>query len=173
MSQHTARRAVHLTPLLAIALLGLAAQTVHADPVVETVHLVITGGPHAGTWEGSEERGGCSAGMTGPGSWGNQFSLPKEKDPDKFNSLQLIVPDAKKAASGTKEFLILFRFGPLIAKNTEYSIETRPAEAKKKGSGSVTVDDKGATAKVSFNVTSGEGYKFEGTIDCKSVTRGG
>ncbi|WP_413858885.1 hypothetical protein [Candidatus Aalborgicola defluviihabitans] len=38
----------------------------------------------------------------------------------------------KKAASGTKEFLILFRFGPLIGKNTEYNIETRPAEAKKK-----------------------------------------
>ncbi|MBK6568972.1 hypothetical protein [Candidatus Aalborgicola defluviihabitans] len=172
MNRRTARQTTRLIPLLTVALLGLATLTVHADPVVETVHLVVTGGPNAGTWDGSEERGGCSAGMTGPGSWGNQFSLPKEKDPAKFNSLQLIVPDAKKAASGTKEFLILFRFGPLIGKNTEYNIETRPAEAKKKGSGSVTVDDRGATAKVSFNVTSGEGYKFEGTIDCKSIIRG-
>ncbi|MBK7282938.1 hypothetical protein [Candidatus Aalborgicola defluviihabitans] len=104
--------------------------------------------------------------MTGPGSWGNHL-IAQRKDPAKFNSLQLIVP-MQKAASGTKEFDSV-PLRPLIGKNTEYKHETRPAEAKKKGSGSVTVDDKGATAKVSFNVTSGEGYKFEGTIDCKSI----
>jgi hypothetical protein len=167
------RHATRFTLRIAGALLGLAALTAHADAVVETVHLVVTGGPNAGTWEASSEKGGCSAGLTGPGSWGNQLSQPKEKDPAKFNSLQLIVPDAKKAAVGSKEFFVLFRFGPLIAKNTEYTVETRPTEAKKKGSGVVTVDDKGATAKVSFNVTSAEGYKFEGAIDCKSVARGG
>ena len=165
----TSRLRLRLTGIV----LGLAALTAHADAVVETVHLVVTGGPNAGTWDASSEKGGCSAGLTGPGSWGNQLSQPKEKDPAKFNSLQLIVPDAKKAASGSKEFFILFRFGPLIAKNTEYTVETRPAEVKKKGSGSVTVDDKGTTAKVTFNVISAEGYKFEGAIDCKSVTRGG
>lgn len=161
------------TVRIAGAMLGLAALVAHADAVVETVHFVVTGGPNAGTWDASSEKGGCSAGLTGPGSWGNQLSQPKEKDPTKFNSLQLIVPDVKKAAAGSTEFLILFRFGPLIAKNTEYTIETRAAEAKKKGTGVVTVDDKGATAKVSFNVTSAEGYKFEGTIDCKTVVRGG
>ena len=162
-----------VTARIASTLFGLVALTAHADAVVETVHLVVTGGPNAGTWEASSDKGGCSAGLSGTGSWGNQLSQPKEKDPSKFNSLQLVVPDAKKAAAGSKEFFILFRFGPLIAKNTEYTVETRADEAKKKGSGVVTVDDKGATAKVSFNVTSAEGYKFEGTIDCKTVTRGG
>lgn len=168
MKQH----AIPLTLCLAGALLGSTALPAHADAVTETVHLVVTGGPNAGTWEASSDKGGCSAGLTGPGSWGNQLSQPKERDPAKFNSLQLIVPDAKKAAAGAKEFMILFRFGPLIAKNTEYTIETRHAEAKKKGSGTVTIVDKGATAKVSFNVVSAEGYKFVGTIDCKSVMRG-
>jgi hypothetical protein len=143
--------------------------TADAGAVVETVHLVVTGGPHAGTWEASSEKGGCSAGLTGPGSWGNQISQPKENDPAKFNSLQLIVPDAKKA----EEFMILFRFGPLMAQNTQYTIETRPAEAMKKGSGTVTIDDKGATAKVGFDVVSSDGYKFVGSIDCNSVIRGG
>lgn len=173
MKHHTTRLILRPITCLAGALFSLVTPTAHADAVVETVHLLVTGGPNAGTWDASSEKGGCSSGLTGPGSWGNQLSQPKEKDPAKFNSLQLIVPDAKKAASGSKEFFILFRFGPLIAKNTEYTVETRPAEAKKKGSGVVTVDDKGATAKVTFNVTSLEGYKFEGTIDCKSVARGG
>ena len=168
-AHHTGRLCTHL----AGALLCLASLSAYADDVVETVHLVVTGGPNAGTWDAQSDKGGCSQGLTGAGSWGNQLSQPKEKDPSKFNSLQLIVPDGKKAASGGKEFFIMFRFGSILTKNTEYTIETRPAEAKKKGGGVVTVDDKGSTAKVSFNVTSGEGYKFEGTIDCKSVMRGG
>ncbi len=144
-----------------------------ADAVTETVHLVITGGPNAGTWDASSEKGGCNYGFAGPGSWGNQLSSPKDTDPKKFNSLQLIVPDAKKAASGAKEFLITFGFGPLMKRSAEYTIETRPAEKKKSGSGTVTIDDKGSVAKVSFAVTSAEGYKFEGAIDCKSVMRQG
>ncbi len=172
-ARQPARNLARIGAHLAGALLCLSSLSAQADDIMETVHLVVTGGPNAGTWDAQSDKGGCSQGLTGPGSWGNQLSQPKEKDPAKFNSLQLIVPDGKKAAAGGKEFFILFRFGPLIAKNTEYTIETRPTEAKKKGSGVVTVDDKGATAKVSFNVTSGEGYKFEGTIDCKSVIRGG
>lgn len=166
------RHAILITASLVSVLLGLPALTAHAGAVTETVHLVVTGGPNAGTWDASSDKGGCSAGLTGPGSWGNQLSQPKQADPNRFNSLQLIVADVKKAAAGTKDFMILFRFGPLIAKNTEYSIETRATEAKKKGSGLVIVADKGATAKVSFNATSAEGYKFVGTIDCKSVIRG-
>ena len=150
---------------------ALCASTASADAVVETVHVVITGGKNAGTWDASTERGGCSAGLTGAGSWGNQFSLTKEKDPAKFNSLQLIVPDAKKAASGSKEFLLIAAFGPLMQRSAEYTVETRSAEPKKTGSGTVTVQDKGATALVSFNVTTAAGVKLEGTIDCKTVIR--
>ncbi len=170
---HTKALTRHMGASLASALLCLCSMSAHADDVMETAHLVVTGGPNAGTYDAQSDKGGCSAGLTGAGSWGNQLSQPKEKDPAKFNSLQLIVPDAKKAASGGKEFFIMFRFGSIMGKNTEYTVETRPAEAKKKGSGTVTVEDKGATGKVSFSVTSAEGYKFEGAIDCKSVMRGG
>jgi len=139
----------------------------------ESVHLVITGGPNAGTYDATSDKGGCSYGLGGPGSWGNQLSLPKEKDPKKLNSLQLVVPDAKKAAGGSKEFQMTVGFGPLMARSAEYTVDTRATAPKKSGSGTVTVDDKGSTGKVTFSATTAAGVKLDGTIDCKSVTRSG
>ncbi|HSY48748.1 MAG TPA: hypothetical protein VLC46_08055 [Thermoanaerobaculia bacterium] len=148
-------------------LLILTAPAVFAADVTETVHVVITGGAHAGTYDGTTDRGGCSAGMTGKESWGNQFSLVRENDPKKLNSLQLIVPDAKEAAKGTHNFFLNVAFGRITARVAEYKVETE----KKSGSGTVTVDDKGATAIVTFDATTAEGVRLQGTIDCKSVLR--
>ena len=138
-----------------------------AAEVKETVHLVITGGPNAGAYDGTTDRGGCSAGLTGPGSWGNQFSLPKEKDPRKFNSLQLSVPSARAAAVGTHDFYLSVGFGPLLRRSAEYVVDTK----SNKGSGTVTVADHGSTATVKFDVKTAGGVKLAGTIDCHSVTR--
>jgi hypothetical protein len=148
-------------------LLVLTAPAVFAADVKETVHVVITGGANAGTYDGSTDRGGCSAGMTGKESWGNQFSLVKENDPKKLNSLQLIVPDAKEAAKGTHNFFLNVAFGRITARVAEYKVETD----KKSGSGTVTIDDKGATAIVTFDATTAAGVRLQGTIDCKSVLR--
>ena len=94
-----------MTRSLAVVLASaVLAAPLFASPIKETVHVVIANGPNAGTYDGQTDRGGCSAGLTGPGSFGNQFSLPKEKDPKKFNSVQLIVPNAKAAATGTHDF---------------------------------------------------------------------
>jgi len=62
-------------------LLILTAPALYAADVKETIHVVITGGANAGTYDGSTDRGGCSAGLTGKGSWGNQYSLVKENNP--------------------------------------------------------------------------------------------
>lgn len=146
---------------------ALVAATLSAAPVKETVHVVVANGPNAGTYEGETDRGGCSAGLTGVGSFGNQFSLPKEKDTKKFNSLQLIVPDAKAAAGGTHDFELHVGFGPIMNRSAEYVIVTK----KGQGSGTVTVADHGATAMVTFDGTTAAGVKVHGTIDCKSILR--
>jgi hypothetical protein len=145
----------------------VAAPALFAADVTETVHVVITGGPRAGTYDGTTDRGGCSAGMTGKGSWGNQFSLVKENDPKKLNSVQLIVPDAKAATSGTHDFSLTVAFGRITARVAEYKVETE----HKSGSGTVTVADHGSTAIVTFDATTAAGVKLKGTIDCKSVMR--
>jgi hypothetical protein len=164
-------RFVRFVTLTAMATL-VATSLFAADPVTETVHLVVTGGPNAGTYNATTERGGCSFGLAGPGSWGNQLSDPKDKDPKHFNSLQLIVPNAKKAAGGTHEFLLKIGFGPLMHRGAEYTVETRAGEAKKSGSGTLTVLDKGTTGVVTFDAKTADGVRLAGTIDCKSVMRG-
>ena len=145
----------------------LAAPALFAAEVKETVHVVITGGANAGTYDGTTDRGGCSAGLTGKGSWGNQYSLVKENNPKVLNSVQLIVPDAKAAASGTHNFFLNVAFGRITARVAEYKVETE----KKSGSGTVTVADHGTTAIVTFDATTAAGVKLKGTIDCKSVIR--
>jgi len=148
-------------------LLTLTAPALYAADVKETIHVVITGGPNAGTYDGSTDRGGCSAGLTGHGSWGNQYSLVKENNPKVLNSVQLIVPDAKSAAKGTHDFFLNVAFGRITARVAEYKVETE----KKSGSGTVTVNDKGSTAIVTFDATTAAGVRLQGTIDCKSVQR--
>ena len=137
-----------------------------------TVHLEVVGGPHAGTYDARMTSGGCSYGLAGAGSWGNQHSIDSQ-DPKTFTSLQLIVPDAKAAASGTSAFLMTASFGPLFgAGSTSYDIDTRPNTSKKQGSGTVTVDDKGTTGKVTFDGKTASGIGLKGTIDCRKVIRG-
>lgn len=163
------------TSLRRVALIGIAALTasfavpVRAQDVVETVHLVITGGANAGAYDAQGMRAGCSAGAEGPNTWGNQLSSP-QGDPKAFNSLQLSVPDAKGAAAGTSRFLLVVGFGPLMKRTATYTVETR-ANQKAAGKGTVTVKDAGATATVNFTAETADGVKLTGTIDCKKVTR--
>ena len=78
----------------AAMLVGVGAAQISAQAVTESVHVVITGGPMAGTYDATETKGGCSTGANGPGSWGNAFSNVKA-GPKEIGALSLIVPDAR------------------------------------------------------------------------------
>jgi hypothetical protein len=136
-----------------------------------TIHLVISGGPHAGTYEAKSSDLTCSYGFAGKGSWGNQYSVTGKK-PNEFSSLQLIVPDTKDAADGTDKFLMTVGFGQLMQPGyTEHTINTQASASKKEGSGTLTVEDRGQTGKVTFKGKSGDGAGLEGTIDCHQLMR--
>jgi hypothetical protein len=143
-----------------------------------TIHLVVGGGPHAGTYDASSNDLTCTYGFAGPGSWGNQYSVTG-KSPQEFSSLQLIVPDTKDAADGTDKFLITAAFGDMMKPGyTEHTINTgaslggSSADVKKEGSGTVRVEDKGKSGKVSFKGKTKDNVTLEGTIDCHQVMRG-
>ena len=143
-----------------------------------TIHLVIGGGPHAGTYDAKSDNLTCTYGFAGPGSWGNQYSVTGKK-PSEFSSLQLIVPDTKDAADGTDRFMMTAGFGELLQPGyTEYTINTGASlsgtsdDVKKEGSGTITVDDKGKSGKVTFKGKTKENVTLEGTIDCHQLMRG-
>src|SRR3954453_10041783 len=121
-------RAVRMTFAMGVmVLVGAAAAPATAQTVTESVHVVITGGPMAGTYDATTTKGGCSTGANGPGSWGNAFSNVKAGAKE-IGALSLIVPDAKAAAAGTKQFMMQLRFGSILQQNVLYTIETRPGE---------------------------------------------
>jgi hypothetical protein len=149
-----------------------------AGATATTIHLVVGGGRHAGTYDAKSEDITCTYGFAGPGSWGNQYSVTGKK-PNEFSSLQLIVPDTKDAADGTDRFMITAGFGELLQPGyTEYTINTGASlggpsnNVKKEGSGAVTVQDKGKTGKVTFKGKTKDNVTLEGTIDCHQVMRG-
>jgi hypothetical protein len=154
----------------AAMLVGAAVAQVAAQAVTESVHVVITGGPMAGTYDATATKGGCSTGANGPGSWGNAFSNVKA-GPKEIGALSLIVPDAKAAAAGTKQFLMQLRLGSILQQNVSYMIETRPTEKSQQGEGTVKVADAGATGKVTIEGKTKDGIGVTAAIDCKTVVR--
>jgi len=137
------------------------------------IHLEVSGGENAGTYDVEMKDTGCSYGLAGEHAWGNQYSVDAS-DPKQFSSLQLIVPDTKTAANGTSSFQMTVQFGPLFGSGGHsYDVSTRPDASKKGGSGTVTVQDQGSTGKVTFDAKTSDGVGLKGTIDCQSVVRNG
>lgn len=142
-----------------------------------TIHLVVQGGPHAGTYDARSSDITCSYGLAGEGAWGNQYSVTGKK-PNEFSSLRLIVPNAKGAAGGTNRFLLTAAFGELMQPGySEHTINTgatltgETENVTGEGSGTVTVEDKGKTGKVTFKGKTKDEVALDGTIDCHQVLR--
>ncbi|HEX2778409.1 MAG TPA: hypothetical protein VHM30_02850 [Gemmatimonadaceae bacterium] len=155
----------------AAATAGDASASSETGASTGSVHLEVGSGPHAGTYDAPMTSGGCSYGLAGEKSWGNQYSIDS-KDPKQFSSLQLIVPDTKAAAGGTSTFELIAAFGPLFGDGaTRYDVNT--TNGSKKGSGKVTVEDRGTSGKVTFDVKTADGVPLKGTIDCTTVMRTG
>jgi hypothetical protein len=165
-----------IRPLFALLpLFAVGAAASHSEPAsslpATTIHLVVTGGKHAGTYDAKSDDPTCSYGLAGPTAWGNQYSVTGKKLGE-FSSLQLIVPDTKDAADGTDKFQLTVGFGDLIKPGyVEHNIDTKPDASKKTGSGTVTVQDHGKTGKVTFKGKTDDGVSLQGTIDCRQVIR--
>ena len=163
----------HLFSVLSLVLVGAGASGSGDGRGIPatTIHLLIAGGKHAGTYDAKSNDPTCSYGLAGPASWGNQYSVTG-KTPTEFSSLQLIVPDTKDAADGTDKFQLTVGFGDLLkAGYNELTIDTKPDASKKAGSGTVTVQDRGKSGKVTFKGKTEDGVSLEGTIDCGQVLR--
>ena len=157
-------------PFTALASLAfLLARSAGAQAVTATAHVVITGGPKAGSYDTQTSRAGCTMGVAGKGIFGVQISDAKGL-PDKFNAVQLTVP--KPSATGSSEFALEIGFGSVMNRTVEYTVETRPTERKLTGKGRVSVlGGDGSTPTVNFDATTAAGIHLVGTVSCKRVMR--
>lgn len=138
----------------------------------ETVRVVLTGGPDAGTYTATADPL-CTNGVIGEGGWGVQYStadLTGEKD---FTSLQLVYypdgPPAGEAMFGDTPLLVTVTIGPMLEGRT-YEISVKEAAEESAGEGSVTVQD-GDRPVIEVSGTTDDGVGIEATINCPSVTR--
>jgi hypothetical protein len=187
---HSSKLVLSSLVLAALAACGKSENTARADEggsavqvpqgsgeTATTIHLVIQGGPHAGTYDAKSGDITCTYGFAGPGSWGNQYSVMGKKA-NEFSSLQLIVPDTKDAADGTDKFLMTVGFGELMKPSwKEYTINTGASlggastDVKREGSGTITIEDKKQSGKVTFKGKTKDNVGLEGTIDCHQMMR--
>ena len=163
-------RRSRLSPLVGFLSLAVAPAHLPAQ-VVETIHLVITGGANAGTYDASPTEGGCSYAVAAPDAWASSYRSTSA-DPKKLSYVGLIIPDSEAAAKGTSEFYLEVGFGPVLHLNPDYTVQTRTdVSVKHEGSGMATVADHGATATITFSGQTAGNVKVQGTVECKSVYR--
>ena len=133
------------------------------------IKVVITGGPNAGTYNVSSTETTCSRGATGANSFGNQYSTRAAQG---LTSVQLIISDAKKAASGgTADCYLSVRFGKLIG-GTKYEFGKLPASfngGDSGGKGMATLSGSGNATTSTIEGTTKAGVKLQVTIQCRSV----
>jgi hypothetical protein len=132
-----------------------------------TIHVVIGGGRQAGTYDLKDSEQTCtSRPLADKRSWIYDYSV-RGKKPNELSALGLTVPDTEDAADGTGTFVLNVGFGD-VDENTysDHSINTLTA---KRGSGTVTVEDRGKSGKVTFKGKTADGVAVEGTIDCHQV----
>jgi hypothetical protein len=124
------------------------------------LHVVISGGPAAGTYDAKSSQTTCSRSSTDKTYFGNQYSDPSNND---FSSLQLIVQDASAFTGGGTRFLTTIT---VKGQDLNISLMSDP----KKGSGTVTIQDSGLSAKVTIKGQAAEGGAgIDATIQCNKV----
>lgn len=134
-----------------------------------TIHLVVTGGAHAGTYDAVMHDGGASYGFSGPGQFGNQYSEDGKK-PNELSSVQLVVNDVKGDKTATSGFQTTITFGPLV-NGASLNINTFPDASRPEGKGQLSLKYGGGKgpATVHFTGETKAHEKLDMTIEATEV----
>jgi hypothetical protein len=140
----------------------------------ETVRVVLTGGPDAGTYT-TDADPLCTNGIIGENGWGVQYStadLSGEKD---FTSLQLVYypdgPPVGEAMFGDTPLLVTITIGALLEGGRTYEIVDNVADdSQSKGEGTATAAE-GSPTVIEVSGTTDDDVQVEATITCPNVNR--
>ncbi|MDQ4079730.1 MAG: hypothetical protein M3125_03155 [Gemmatimonadota bacterium] len=129
-----------------------------------TIHLVLTGGPHAGTYDVDTKTRTCSHGLIRKRAWGHMFS----DDGAKPSSVQLFIPGPGGSAADGETFSFRVTFGDPLT-GPRYEIDR--TQGARDGEGTATVTDRGSSATIRIVGTSRDGMGIDASIECREVHR--
>jgi hypothetical protein len=140
----------------------------------ETVRVVLTGGPDAGTYT-TDADPLCTNGVIGENGWGVQYSTADLTGDKDFTSLQLVYypdgPPGGEAMFGDTPLLVTITIGALLEGGRTYEIIDNAADdTQSKGEGTATVGEGDPTV-IEVSGTTDDDVQIEATITCPNVTR--
>ena len=129
------------------------------------VHVVVTGGPHAGTYEAVCRTACCSYEIAGEKIFGNQYSETGKKA-NELSSVQLVVDDVTGNKT-TDEFLMTVSFGDMLKDMVSYTINTQ--KGRKEGSGTLDLKYANNQGTVQIKGKTKDGIGLDVTLNCDKV----
>ena len=124
------------------------------------VHVVVGSGPHAGTYDSTGDKLDCK---TGPSSSGATY-----EDPAKIDGVTGLTFAAAQGGTSPTQFFLQVLFGALTIHQDTAEIGTLDPSTPD-GTGTATLEDKGATIKWTINGTTQDGVSLMATIECGPV----
>jgi hypothetical protein len=130
--------------------------------------VTITGGATPGTFTGSADPG-CALGFMGTGVWSVNYSIFEGAAQGTLSEVVLVYDPSNGGMS------LSVGVGPLFDSAngfTEYEVVSNYAGHSDIGTGTVQLNDAGATATMHATGTTEDGVGLDVTVNCPSVTRG-
>lgn len=131
-----------------------------------TMRVVVTGGSKAGTWTKLQTSPNCTMGYADEGAFGVAAN-ELDAGGDGLLGVDIIVPDAANAASGTPDFRFIAYIG---GSDTANQLEIHPK--KNKGSGTASVERRGRAATVTVRGRTADGVEIDASVECSTVLGG-
>jgi hypothetical protein len=151
-----------------LAVLIINTFVVHAQNT--KIHVKLTGGKNAGTYDVTSAETTCSCNISKGIAFGNQYSI---KDGPSVTSLQLIAPDRTKAIRGTDVFYIKVAFGKRLI-GPKYELGKESMTVTEKATGTLKLSETTNSTIATITGTTKDGVKIELKLECfKLMTSAG
>jgi hypothetical protein len=126
------------------------------------IHVKLTGGKNAGTYEVTSAETTCSCNITKGIAFGNQYSI---KDGSGVTSLQLIAPDRTKAVAGTDVFYMKVAFGKRLI-GPKYELGKESLTVTEKANGNLKLSETANSTVATITGITKDGVKIEVKLEC-------
>ena len=133
-----------------------------------TVTVILTGGPDAGTYTGTDDPS-CTNGFMGDNVWSTNFNIFEGAGLDELSEA-IFVYGPSPSGDG-QEVKASVGIGPLFDPEDFREYEIDPSYTDIGGDGTAEIQDNGNTAVIHFTGTTKDGVGIDATVNCPSVTR--